>query len=372
MTFTIKGSHFAAVLITAIIGIWMYYGDIKIGGQGAEANDNKPIAERNLEISTELFKVSYALLNPESRSKTVTLRGRTKENAIIPVRAETNGVLKQRLVNRGDFVKKDQLVCVIARGARESNLESAKARLSQMEADYSANQKLIEKGFATDARLRQIKFDLNAAKAQLKQAELELSHTEIKANASGIVQDPIAEPGDVINVGGACVTLVDRDPMFFTGQLSETDINNVKSGMKAYVTLVTGVKTNGTVTYIAPSTDPQTRTFLTDIRLDSPDQNIQGGLTASASIQLEQTSSFRISPSWLTLADNGSLGVKTITEENIVEFTPLKVLSQTKDGFWIEGLKPNARVITMGQEYVISGEEVDPVLDNNLTSGVQG
>lgn len=372
MTFTIKGSHFAALLITAIIGIWMYYGDVKIGGQSEDTNSNKPIAERNLEISSELFKVSYAILTPESRAKTVTLRGRTKEDAIVPVRAETNGIIEQRLVNRGDFVEKAQLVCVIARGAREVSLESAKARLSQVEAEYEANQKLIKKGFATDARLRQIRFDLNAAKAQMKQAEIELSHTEIKANASGVVQDPIAEPGDVINIGDTCVTLVDRDPMFFTGQLSETDINDVKTGMKVDVTLVTGVVTKGTITYIAPSTDPQTRTFLTDIRLDSTNTNIQGGLTASAAIELAETSAYKISPSWLTLADNGDLGVKTITQENIVEFTPVKVLSQTNQGFWIEGLKPDVRVITMGQEYVISGEEVEPVLDNNIISGVQG
>jgi len=88
----------------ADIGVWMYYGDIKIGGQSTESNDNKPIAERNQEVSNELFKVSYAVLNPENRSKTVTLRGRTKEDAIIPIRAETNGILEQRLVNRGDFV----------------------------------------------------------------------------------------------------------------------------------------------------------------------------------------------------------------------------------------------------------------------------
>ncbi len=372
MTFTIKGSHFAAVLITAVIGIWMYYGDIEIGGQGAEANDTKPIAERNLETSNDLFKVSYAVLNPKNRSRKVTLRGRTKEDAIVPVRAETNGVLEQRLVNRGDFVEKDQLVCIIARGARVSSLESAKARLSQMEADYAANQKLIKKGFATDARLRQIRFDLNAAKAQVKLAELELSYTEIKANAAGVVQDPIAEPGDVLAQGGACITLVDRDPMFFTGQLSETDINQVSTGMKAEVTLVTGIKTTGTITYIAPSTDPQTRTFLTDIRLDKAQQNIQGGLTASASIELAETSAFRISPSWLSLAENGDLGVKIIDAEDKVKFTPVKILSQTKNGFWIEGLNAGDRVITMGQEYVISGEQVDPVLDTRIISGVQG
>ena len=372
MTFTVKGSHFAAVLITAIIAVWMYFGDVEIGGQSEEANNKKPIAERNEETSTDLFKVSYVTLSPQNRSRTVTLRGRTKEDAIIPVRAEAGGVLKQRLVNRGDYVEKGQLVCVIAAGARESNLESAKARLSQMEADYAANEKLIEKGFATDARLRQLRFDLNAAKAQMKQAELELSHTKIISNAAGIVQDPIAEPGDVMAVGGACITIVDRDPMFFTGQLSETDIDQVETGMKAEITLVTGVKTEGKITYIAPSTDPQTRTFLTDIRLDKADNQIQGGLTASASIQLAETSAYKISPSWLTLADSGTLGVKIISSEDKVEFKPVKVLSQTKDGFWIEGLNSGDRVITMGQEYVISNEQVNPVPDPRITAGVQG
>lgn len=372
MTFTIKGSHFAAVLITAVIGVWMYYGDIEIGGQGSEANNTKPIAERNLETSDDRFKVSYVPIKIEKRSKNITLRGRTKEDAIIPVRAETNGILEKRLVNRGDTIVKDQLVCVIARGARESSLESAKARLSQMEADYAANEKLIKKGFTTDAKLRQIQYDLNAAKSQLKQAELELSYTEIRANAAGIVQDPIAEPGDVLAMGSACITLVDRDPMFFTGQLSESDIGVVKTGMKAQIELVTGVRKTGTITYIAPSADPQTRTFLTDIRLDDSDKDIQGGLTASASIQLEETSAFRISPSWLSLSDDGTLGVKVIAAEDKIEFKTVKVLSQTNQGFWIEGLKNGDRVITQGQEYVISGEQVAPVLDTRTIAGAQG
>ncbi len=300
------------------------------------------------------------------------MRGRTKEDAIVPVRAETSGILEKRLVSRGDYVQMNQLVCVIARGAREASLESAKARLAQMEADHEANKKLSKKGFATDARLREIQFDLNAAKAQLHLAELELSYTEIRTSAAGIVQDPIAEPGDVLAMGGTCVTLVDRDPMFFTGQLSETDINSVKPGMKAQVELVTGKTTVGTITYIAPSADPQTRTFLTDIRLDNAEDKIQGGLTASASIQLEETSAFRISPSWLTLSDDGTLGVKAINTEDKVEFKAVKILSQTKSGFWVEGLNSGIRVITMGQEYVISGEQVEPVLDNNIISGVQG
>lgn len=372
MTFTLKGSHFAAVLITAVIAVWMYYGEIEIGGQSASADNSKPIAERQAEVSGDLFKVSYVELHPTNRSQVIALRGRTKAEAIIPVRAETSGVLEKRLVARGDFVKQGQLVCVISQGARQANVESAKARLSQMQADFAASKELAKKGFATDTRLRQITFDLNAAKAQMKQAEIELSHTEIKAKASGIVQDPIAEPGDVIAMGGACITLVDRDPMFFTGQLSETNINAVEAGMKADIELVTGTKVEGTITYIAPSADPQTRTFLTDIRLDKTDTQVRGGLTASASIKLAQTKAYKISPSWLSLADDGTLGVKTIDPQNKVQFVAVKVLSQTNDGFWIEGIKAGSRIITLGQEYVVTGETVDPVPDAKIKRQAQG
>lgn len=372
MTFTIKGSHIFAILITAIIGVWMYYGEIEIGGQSNTQNQTKPIAARSETTKTDLFKVSYVTLTSENRSRVINLRGRTKAEAIIPVRAETSGVLEKRLAGRGDFVKEGDLVCVISRGARQANLQSAKARLAQTQADYEANTKLVKKGFVTQARMRELKFDLNAAQSQLKQAELELGHTEIRAKAAGIVQDPIAEPGDVLNIGETCITLVDRDPMFFTGQLSESDILNVKSGMSAKVELVTGTSVEGTITYIAPSADPQTRTFLTDIRLKNSNINIRGGLTAMASINLQETKAFKISPSWLTLAEDGTLGVKTLDDADKVNFNPVKVLSQTNDGFWIEGIEQNARVITQGQEYVISNETVSPVPDARFNPLVQG
>ena len=47
---------------------------------------------------------------------------------------------------------------------------------------------------------------LKAARAVVAEAELDLERTKVRAKASGIVQDPIAEPGDMLNPGGVCVT----------------------------------------------------------------------------------------------------------------------------------------------------------------------
>ncbi len=370
MTFTIRGSHILALLITLAIGAWMYEGEIRIGGNGEPTVESKPIAEREAETSSELFKVAVTTIEPTQRIRNVVLRGRTKAEAIIPIRAETAGVLEKRFVKRGDFVKEGQLVCQLARGAREANMERVEARLQQTQALYDANQKLVKQGFATDTQARQILFDLNAAKAEKRQAEIELEYTNITATASGTVMDPIAEAGDVMSVGSTCIPVADTSPMFFTGQLSEADITSVKTNMSAGVELITGVRTKGTITYIAAAADPATRTFLTEIRLDEAGEDVRDGLTATASIELPAKDSFLISPSWITLADTGEVGLKLVDEQDQVVFNPITIISQTKQGFWVEGLKKGARIITRGQEYVISGEKVQPVEEAIVSAAI--
>ncbi len=363
MAFKIKSSHIVAVLFTAGLGGWMLAGEVNIGGQAESATGTEVIAERESKKDTKLFRVSYVPLRLEERLQSISVRGRTQANAVIPVRAETGGIIEKRLVDKGEVVKVGDLVCVIERGAREADLASAEAQLAQARGEYEANAKLAKKGFASKTRLRQMKFSLDAAKSMVARASLDLARTQVHAKASGVVQDPIAEVGDMLTAGSTCVTLIDADPMLFTGQVSERSVGQVKMGMPADITLVTGEVASGKVRYISPSADASTRTFLVEIELSKLSQTIRDGLTASALIKLPPKQAYRVSPSWLTLADSGEVGLKTIGEEDVVAFQPVTILAQTSNGFWIEGPAPGARVITLGQEYVIAGEKVEPVLD---------
>lgn len=361
MQFTVKGSHLLALIIVAGIGAWMYGGEIEIGGQAGNAQTPAAPAVETEAAGESLFKVNVVTIDTVTRNQEIPVRGRTKAEAVIPIRTETPGVLEKRLFNRGDRVEAGDLVCVIQQGARRASLLSAEARFEQMKADYAANEQLLEKGFITKTVMRQKRFDLNAAKAQLEQARIELERTEVIANASGIVQDPVAEVGDVLTIGGACLTLIDSHPMFFTGQVSEQLVDKVERGMTARVRLVSNQVVNGKITYIAPSADPQTRTISVEIELEDNGIAIRDGLTATAAIQLPPEQAIRISPSWLTLADSGAVGVKVVDEADTVRFKPVSILSQSNDGFWIAGLEAGDRVITLGQEYVVAGEVVEPV-----------
>ena len=365
MAFRIRGSHLIAIALAAGLGYWMVTGEYQIGGQSDTSEQTPPIAEREADRSLEPFKVRYVPLQPETRKETILVRGRTQADAVVTVRAETAGVLEQRLVSKGDKVRPGDLVCVIERGAREAQLAQAKAQLAQAEAEYQSNATLKKKGFASENRVVALQAAYDAAKAVLASAELELGRTEVRANAAGVVQDPIAEVGDMLTMGGTCVTLIDTEPMLFTGQVSERDINKIKPGDKAMVTLVSGETAEGVLRYVAPSADAQTRTFQVEIEI-SGDAAIRDGMTAQAMIALDGREAFRIAPSWITLADDGTIGIRTVTTDSVVEFQPVKIIAQEKDGFWITGPKAGERIITLGQEYVVPGEKVVALPDERI------
>jgi multidrug efflux system membrane fusion protein len=369
MAFRIKGSHIVALAIAAGITGWMYTGNVVMGGKAS--GDGVTIVEREAKRSAELFKVRYVSVQPEQRLESLVVRGQTKASAVVPVRAQVSGILINRLVEKGDMVTKDQIVCKVDIGARSAKLAWSQAQFAKAKADHDANTKLVEKGFVSKNRLKTTKAALDAAIAEIANAKLILERSEIRANASGIVQDPIAEVGDMLTVGAACVTLVQSDPIKFTGQISERDINKVRIGANASIELITGKVVEGVVRYIAPSADTRTRTFLTEITIPNSQRTIRDGMTARANIKLPVVQAYRLSPSWLTLSDEGEIGVRTINDESIVNFVEVELIAQTKTGFWVQGLEPGTRVITLGQDFVVANEKVEAVAEVLSTAGIK-
>jgi len=59
------------------------------------------------------------------------------------------------------------------------------------------------------------------------------------------------------------------------------------------------------------------------------------------------------------LGEDGELGIRTVNEDNLVEFNQIEILEDTIDGIWISGLPRNIKIITIGQEYVFQGQTVN-------------
>jgi multidrug efflux system membrane fusion protein len=148
-----------------------------------------------------------------------------------------------------------------------------------------------------------------------------------------------------------------------TGQIAERAMPFLSLGMAASVRFVNDVEVPGQVTYISDSADPQTRTFRVEIESANPTGLIKDGLTVVSTLQLPAVTAHLISPNILTLNDEGQVGLRTVGADNKVVFAPVTVLGDSAEGMWIGGLEDQVTVITVGHEYVIEGQIVEPVLE---------
>lgn len=387
-------SYAIALLIIVVIGLWMASGILVQGGQGEGEGEKTVLEALGLGDNERLqdLMVEFGLASPDQETAEVagtapaeaaataqpeelrsvrihtfvaeamplevTLRGRTKSSASITARAQTAGTLESRPVNKGDRVEPGDLLCALDQGSRQLRVAQAEAALAQAQQDFDSNQTLRERGVAAANSGRAFAVALAAAKAALEEAQNELARTEIRAETAGIVQDPIADVGDVIGVGGTCATVVALDPMLFVGAIPEARIGLARTGLPASVTTIAGDTVDGTVSFISAVADPGTRSFPFEIEFANPNSTVRDGLTASATVRLGTAMAHLVPQSVLTLDDDGTLGVRTVADGE-VQFHPVTIAQDTRQGVWVLGLPARVDVITLGQEYVKAGQMVD-------------
>jgi multidrug efflux system membrane fusion protein len=93
-------------------------------------------------------------------------------------------------------------------------------------------------------------------------------------------------------------------------------------------------------------------------------------MTAQLMIPAETIFAHKISPSLLTLDDEGNLGIKIVNELGQVEFHPADIAMSSNEGVWIAGLPHSASIITVGQGFVNPGATVNTVPEVEIDTAV--
>ena len=378
-------SYGIALAIIVVIAVYMASGVLVRGGQGpgngetpivsvvtgqeagshevgeGQADPHKTIAERNADTTAEngaARSVRIETFTVQPMPLEVTLRGRTEAKAKVGVAAETSGIVKEVLVSKGDRVEAGDLLCMLDRGTREASVAQAEAALAQAQLNFETNEQLREKGVAASNSRSAVEVALKSAQAQLDQAKAELERTEIRTEISGIVEDPVANVGTMLNPGSVCATVVKLDPMIFVGSIPEVRVGLARTGLPVEIETVSGQTASGKVTFVSSTADSSTRTFGVEAEISNPSGNIRDGLTATAMVDMGTMPAHLLPQSALTLDSEGVLGIRAV-EGDVVVFHPITIVRDTREGVWVTGLPAQVDVITLGQEYVAAGQVVD-------------
>ena len=192
---------------------------------------------------------------------------------------------------------------------------------------------------------------------------VELNRTEVKSPFGGYIES-IVKPGNFLDRGQVCATIIDLDPIKFIAEIPEIRISDVKVGQDVQIELITGEKIEGKLSFVSKSASPQTKTFRVESEIDNTKGLIKDGITSTITIKTDPILSHKISPSILDLDDSGNIGVKILTSENIVKFIPIFIVEDLEDGLWISGIPEKVDLIVKGHGFVEDGQKILAGLDS--------
>lgn len=353
-----RASAIIAIVLSIAVAGWMLSG--KLGGGGAppaatEAGSGPPAAD------PPPLRVRVTRMSARSHAVAVTVRGRSEAGRRVDLRAETDGRIVELGASRGDEVRTGGVLARLADEGRLAKLAEYEARLRHRRIHYEATEALAKRGLSSKEALATAKADIDAARAAVEQVEVEIARTRLRAPFDGLLLEGHAEVGDYLKKGDRFGRIIDLDPILFVGSVTERSVARLRPGLPAVARSLGGDEVRGTLRYIAPSADPATRTYRIEVEAANPGYRIREGVTADIAIEMDTRMAHFVTPALLSLADDGTIGLKTVDGENRVRFRPVDIIEDTPDGIWLGGLPREILVITVGQEFVVAGQEVRPV-----------
>jgi RND family efflux transporter MFP subunit len=343
---------FAAIAVMFVLS--------RLGGDGAV---HTPVA------TAQAVSVIQTQLRPFE--PIISLNGEARPVRDIQVAAPATGVrILQLLVDEGDTVREGQAMARLDSNLAQAQTRAAQASVAEAQSaavrargEYERAESIRDSGaLSTEAieqrRAAAIAADarLAAARAQLQEVNARLGGGYVRAPASGLVIDRMAEIGRSVD-GQVLFRIAAGNDLEVAAQVAEGDALALEVGQPATFTLVDGSTVTGTLRRGPASIDSRTRTGEALFALPS-DTRVRAGMYLRGEAQLPQRGVLAV-PQSSVLYDNGQAYVYVLDQQNHVHRNDVEI--GARDGDWVEvvsGLELNQRIVGAGAAFLQDGEEV--------------
>lgn len=200
-------------------------------------------------------------------------------NTEIEISAAVSGVLSEVLVQRGDRVKRGQVLANLVSGPERASVELAKARVEFGKRKAIRNEDLYQKELISIHEKDEMDTEVLISSLQLKQAEEQLKLRKITSPINGVVVEREKDPGEYVETE-PLLTVVSLDPLNVEVVASADRFGTIKKGMSGKVSIVgpIGKTYNARVILIDQVIDAASGTIRIRLALANPNNAIPAGL----------------------------------------------------------------------------------------------
>ncbi len=307
--------------------------------------------------------------------------------------ARVQGFVEKIDYRDGDSVRTGDVLFVIEREPYQLALDEAQAAQAAAEATARQSQDAYDRQAALVARKVASQQDLDNATAQrdsdkaklaqaradTRQAELNLGYTEVKAPFDGIATARQVSVGELVGAGGAATQLasvVQLDPVYAEFSFSEREVQRIRAEIakrgltnaelrKIPVELglesEKGYPHKGTLDYAAPSVSSGTGTLAVRGLFPNPGQVLLPGYFVRIRVPLGAEPDRLLVPDRALGSDQAGRYLLVLGKDDKVEQRAVEIGQRVgKLRVIASGLKPDDRVLVSGLMNAVPGERIDP------------
>lgn len=354
----------AAVILTGTV-FWMLGVDEITQTQHIEP-DNGAVTLAP-KVSTEKVvkkQVQARTLTQSTMSDSLSLSGATQPSKSLILTAGIAGKVDRIHIKKGDFIKVGSPILTIDTRTLEAQIAQEKALVKQRKMQLDGAIKLQQENYSSAVSQATAEANLAAAEANLKALEVSLENAKLVAPFSGVLNSLDVEEGQLLPQGEAIGQFVSINPLSIEINVPQKQLDRIKTGLSADVTLSTGKVVPGTIKFISSVADENTRSILVEVDVVNQKLDIPAGITAHVSLSLPNRKAHAFSSALLTLDDDGNTAVKLLNLDNEVVVAPVEVLKSERDQVWVSGLPSSVNLITVGQGFTKAGDVVEAFYQN--------
>lgn len=342
--------------------------------------------------------VGIVRAEPTAITETSEFVGRVQAVERVALTARVTAFIEQRLFTEGSEVKQGDLLYRLERAPfealvqqQEAAVADTTARLANANIQLARAQSLLstpagQRSNVDDAlaNQRSLAAQVLSAQAQLRQAQINLGYTEIRAPVAGKISRTNITVGNVVSPSsGPLATIVSQDPMYILFPVSSRVLTELqkryadRGGMNAVVVRLrlpdgTIYDQSGKIDYVEPTVATTTDTIVMRAKIANPAQRIAGpsepvertlvdGAFVTVLVEGAQPVTALGIPRRAVLSDQQGDYVFLVGSGNKVEQRRVQLGQSTPTTAVIAGgLKEGDMVVADGIQRVRPGVEVSP------------
>lgn len=290
------------------------------------------------------------------------------------VGSKTVGYLDAVLVDRGDVVKKGQLLAVVRPSDLPDQLLAAKSTVSQAQAaaalaraNLERAQTLAPKGLVSGQELQNATnaaassdAQLAAAQAQLGVYATRLGETRLDAPFDGVVVTRRLDPGALVGTSSPVLTVARIDVLRIFLSVNERQAPLVRVGQTAQVRFDAFPERTfeAQVGRLAPAFDPLTRTLDAELQISNADRVLKPGMYGQAELELARHEGAVVVPTGAVQLSNGRAFIFVVNGDQ-VKRTEVTLGEELGEQLEIRsGLTAGTKVVTRGIDGLSDGMKI--------------